>query len=93
MTQPDISQARRSSFLSLLMGAMLAVSAAAFLILLSGGLFFHVVAVIGGMAAVAVFHYLLWGKSLGERTAGEREEMTLNERARDSDPGSWTYRR
>lgn len=93
MTQPDPAQARRSSFLSLLLGMLAALFALGLLILLGGSLLFPFVAVILGIIAVAMFHYLLWGKSLSEQTAGEREEMALNERARDSDATPWTYRR
>ena len=56
-----------------------------FLVMITGGLFFYVGLIVVGLAAMGGLHYLLWGKLLQERTAGEREEAELLARAKAED--------
>ncbi len=39
-----------------------------------GGFIVHIGAVVGGIALIGVIHYLLWGHSMSEAVAEEREE-------------------
>lgn len=91
---PDSAAPRRASPLAVLTGSLLCLALLVLLIVASGGLLLNLVLVLGGIGLLAAFHYLLWGKSLTDRTAGERVERALNELARDDDrPGQWTFRR
>jgi hypothetical protein len=76
----------RASLLPVMLGAALVLFSVTVLILITGGLFFYVALVAGGLAAMGALHYLVWGKLLQERTAGEREEAELLDRARAEDP-------
>ena len=44
------------------------------LTIITWGLFLYVVLIVGGIAALAILNYLLWGRSMMQATAGEREE-------------------
>src|SRR3954447_17193534 len=83
----------RAMFLPLLLGGMLLAFFALFLILITGGFFFHVLSVMLFIAFLAGVHYLLWGKSLMQQTAGEREELEVAQRAREEQAEDWHYRR
>jgi hypothetical protein len=41
------------------------------------GVIFHVLVAVVGIALVGFLHYLLWGQSLSQEVAGEREEEEL----------------
>jgi hypothetical protein len=45
-----------------------------FMILVTGGFFFYVLLGVAGIAALGFVNYLLWGRSMMQATAGEREE-------------------
>jgi hypothetical protein len=51
------------------------------LILISGGWVLWLVIVTAAMVMFGCFHYLLWGKLLSDKVAGEREEEKLLQRA------------
>jgi protein-S-isoprenylcysteine O-methyltransferase Ste14 len=55
------------------------------LIFISGGFFLWVILAIGGIAGLASFHYLLWGKLYSDQVAGEREEAQLLERIQEEE--------
>lgn len=76
---------KRSAMLTAFLGASVAVFALGFLILITGGLFLHVALICGVIGGLAAVHYLLWGKLLSNRTAGEREEHLLLERMREEE--------
>jgi hypothetical protein len=76
----------RDTVLPALLGGILAVFFLTFLVVVTGGIFFWVALVVGGIVLFGWFHYWLWGKALTERTAGEREEAELFERARGEEP-------
>src|SRR5260370_36739638 len=44
------------------------------------GIFSYVIGIVAAIAVVGTFHYVLWGFSLTEETAGEREEAELKAR-------------
>lgn len=96
MSDPDTDSAaaRRASPLAVLSGSLLSLALLVLFIVASGGMLLSAGLVLIGIGLIAAFHYLLWGKSLSDRTAGERVERALNEKARDDDrPGQWTFRR
>jgi hypothetical protein len=88
MSDPRDPGSDRATFLPVMFGAAVVLFSVTFLVMITGGLFFYVALVAGGLAAMGGLHYLLWGKLLSERTAGEREEAELLERAKaeEADP-------
>jgi hypothetical protein len=50
-----------------------------FLNLVSLGIFAYVLAAIVGIAAVGFLHYAVWGYTLSQQVAGEREEQRIKE--------------
>jgi len=86
MHEPHDPGSARASLLPVMLGAVLVLFSVTALILITGGLFFYVGLVAGALAALGALHYLVWGKLLQERTAGEREEAELLDRARAEDP-------
>lgn len=73
-------QPQRGHFLALAMTALVGGCFLVFLIYASGGFFFYVLATVGLMAAVGFLHYVLWGQSLTQQVAAEKEEDELRER-------------
>ena len=64
----------REKFLSFMLAAMV-ISVFSFLLMLScGGLAVAIVAVVGGLAALCLANYLLWGRAILRSTVGERED-------------------
>jgi hypothetical protein len=72
----------RETYLTLMLATMGAAFVLFMLIVITGGLVIYLLAVVAGLAAFAGLHYLLWGRMLSERTAGEREEEQLREQAK-----------
>ena len=85
MSDPRDPGPEHARFLPVMMGAALTLFFVTFLVMITGGLFFYVGLIVVGLAAMGGLHYLLWGKLLQERTAGEREEAELLERAKAED--------
>jgi hypothetical protein len=76
---------KRSTLLTVFLAGLVGMFFLGFLILITGGFFLHVALIVGVVGGMAGFHYLLWGKLLTERTAGEREEHLLLERMREEE--------
>lgn len=76
---------RRNTFLSLFLGTAVALFSFTFLLVILGKAFLLFVMVVGGIGMMSWVHYVLWGKLLTERTAGEREEHLLLERMREEE--------
>ena len=72
--EPSPSRRHRETLLTLMLTALLAGGILFFLVLISGGFFVFVVAVVFAMALVGLLHYALWGHALSQEVAGEREE-------------------
>ncbi len=83
MSQNDPN--KRSTMLTVFLVAILGVFILGFMILITGGFFLYVTLVVGVIALMGWAHYLVWGKLLTERTAGEREEHQLLERMREQE--------
>jgi hypothetical protein len=75
------SQQHRHGMLSVFLTLFSLVFFLIVLILVSGGFFLYVVLFAGAILAVALMHYVLWGKAFSESVAGEREEEQLRQRA------------
>lgn len=76
---------QRGTFLSVVF-AILVISLFLFLLFITcGGLFIYILALVGGIAFVGLFHYLLWGHSMTNEVAGEREEEELRESMEEED--------
>ena len=80
MEHPDTSSTRRrESFLTIFLTLLGGAGFLSFLIVVSGGFFFYVVIAVAALGLFGYCHYLLWGRSMIENTAGEREELLLRE--------------
>src|SRR5689334_9951669 len=80
MSEPDQPVESRGTFMPLLIGTLVAA-------LLLGLLHWS----LGALVVLGLIHYLMWGRSLSEEVAGEREEMELLERDREQKPQNWTF--
>lgn len=78
--EPTPEQQQRGHFLTIALAAMLGGGFLLFLIFASGGFFFHVLVVVAIMAVVGFLHYVLWGQSLTQQVAAEKEAEDLRER-------------
>jgi hypothetical protein len=67
----------RDTYLTIVLCAFVAIPTFVFLNVLTGGLFLWLLIGAGGIAILGTFHYLLWGRSFSQETAGEREEEEL----------------
>jgi hypothetical protein len=76
---------RHETFLTIFLTGIAALGFLTFLIVISGGFFFYVLAAMAGIGVFALLHYLLWGYSFSEEVAGEREEEEARERAEADD--------
>jgi hypothetical protein len=59
-----------------------------FLNFITFGLFFYVIVAVLVIGAVGGLHYLLWGQSLNDEVAGEREEAELRDKM-EADHEAW----
>lgn len=74
----------RGSFLSLVLAFLGTGGFVGFLILLSNGLLLYMMLGVFCFAGVGLLHYLLWGHTMSQQVARERQalEMRLEEEAR-----------
>jgi hypothetical protein len=77
---PEQHTRRRETFLTIFFAVLAGGGFLLFLVLVTGGFFLYPLLIGGGIAAVGGLHYLLWGRSLSEQTAGEREEAEFRAR-------------
>jgi hypothetical protein len=82
------SQPRRETFLAFLLTTFFAGGFFLFMVLVTGGFFLYVLAAVAGIGIVGYAHYLLWGHSLTQEVAGEREEEEERERWENENAGS-----
>jgi hypothetical protein len=73
-------QRRRETLLAFLLTGFLAGAFLLFMVLITGGFFLRVLAVVAVIGIVGYAHYLLWGHSLTQEVAGEREQEEERER-------------
>src|SRR5713101_7043177 len=71
---------RRESVLTIILVTVFGGGVFFFLNFVSLGIFSYVIGIVAAIAVVGTFHYVLWGFSLTEETAGEREEAELKAR-------------
>jgi hypothetical protein len=82
--EDEAADQRRQNFLTLLLTTVLAAFCIFVLVLITGGFFLYVVFVAAAIAAIGLFHYLLWGKFLSDQFGGERErEEEVRRRAQE----------
>jgi hypothetical protein len=77
---PEQYTRRRETVLTIFFAVLAAGGFLLFLTVITGGFFLYVLGVAGGVGALGGLHYLLWGRSLNEQTAGEREEAEFRAR-------------
>ncbi len=71
---------KRESMLTIILVTVFGGGVFFFLNFVSLGIFSYVIGIVAAIAVVGTFHYVLWGFSLTEETAGEREEAELKAR-------------
>jgi hypothetical protein len=81
----DSYQRRRETFLTVFLAAIVLFGMLLVFTILTGGFLLYVLAVVAVGGVIGGMHYLLWGRTYTERTAGEREELEREERAAAGD--------
>jgi hypothetical protein len=81
-------QQRRATFVGYLLTLLLGAAILLFLIFVTGGFFLNIMAALAIIGAVGYVHYLLWGHSLTQAVAGEREEEEARERWEEGQTGA-----
>jgi hypothetical protein len=69
----------RATFVAVAVAILFGIPCTGFLIALTEGYALVAIVVVALLGAVAGAHYLLWGRSMAQNTAGEREEEELRE--------------
>jgi hypothetical protein len=67
----------RDTYLTILLCGFVGIPLFVFLNIITGGLFLWLLIGAAGIGVLGAFHYLLWGRSFSQETAGEREEQEL----------------
>jgi hypothetical protein len=67
----------REDMLAIMLTAIVLGIFGVFMIVVTGGLLLQIIGVVTIGTAIGWVHYRLWGRSLVNRTAGEREEAEL----------------
>ena len=78
----------RDTYLTIVLCAFVGIPVFVFLNILTGGLFLWLLIGAAGIGVLGAFHYLLWGRSFSQETAGEREEEELR---REVEAEEWPY--
>ena len=73
-------QKSRESLLTVVLALLLGGSFAFFLDLVTLGYFRWIIVTVIGITLVGYLHYVLWGYSLSQDVAGEREELEIKDR-------------
>jgi hypothetical protein len=81
--EPRVSAAR-NTFLAVVLSLLVGGVGFVFLIVITGGFFFYVLAVMVGFGLFAYLHYLLWGRSLSQDVRGEAGAEPV-----EGEPGEW----
>jgi len=69
----------RATFVALAVAILFGIPCTGFLVALTEGYALVAIVLVALLGAVAGAHYLLWGRSMAQDTAGEREEEELRE--------------
>jgi hypothetical protein len=80
---------RRENMLGVFLVLFFGAGFFVFLVVVTFGFFLSVLAAVVIIAVVGYFHYMLWGYSLTQEVAGEREEEEARERwENENEPSS-----
>jgi hypothetical protein len=88
-----VDSSGRDTYLTIVLCVFVVIPVFVFLNILTGGLFLWLLLSAVVIGVLGFFHYLLWGRSFSQETAGEREEEQLRaqfedaEQARDESDG------
>jgi hypothetical protein len=72
-------ESSRATIIVVALAVLFGIPCTGLLIALTEGYALVAIAVVALIGAVAGVHYLLWGRAMTQRTAGEREEEELRE--------------
>jgi len=75
----------RSSLLTVMLTIIGGSLSFVVLFIACGGVIIYIGAVVGGIAVIGLIHYLLWGHSLTEAVAEEREQEETTDPLADDD--------
>jgi hypothetical protein len=75
----------RSSLLTVLLTILGGSLFLLVLFITCGGLIIYIGAVVGGIAVIGLIHYLLWGHSMTEAVADEREQEQISDPLAEDD--------
>jgi hypothetical protein len=78
----------RDTFLVVMLFVLIGIPLFVFFNVITSGLFILMVVVASGLGVLGAIHYFLWGRSLTQETAGEREEQEALEASEYED---WPY--
>lgn len=81
---PDENQ-YRANLLSVFLSLIAACAFLVFTFLLCGGMSLYVLAVIGGLFAFGLLHYVLWGQAMTKEVEGERAESEMVDERQSED--------
>lgn len=87
-SEPQPQRKRSETILTVALVIILGGLLVFFLNLVSLGIFMHVGAAIVALTLIGFLHYVLWGQSLSQTTAGEREEAEIKARM-EADQDDW----
>jgi len=76
-SQPDSGRRGRENLLAVMLTVIVLGVFGVFMIVVTGGLLLQILGVVLVGVAVGWVHYRLWGRTLVQDTAGEREEAEL----------------
>jgi hypothetical protein len=78
--RPTSGQTARENMLAIMLTAVVLGVFGVFMIVVTGGLLLQLLGVVIAGSAIGWIHYRLWGRTLVEKTAGEREEAELRDK-------------
>jgi len=65
----------RGTFLGIVLAVVVGGAAIVYCIIIMGPFFFGLLGVVTAIAILGCVHYVIWGRSLDQHVAGEREEQ------------------
>jgi hypothetical protein len=75
----------RENLLAIVLSAMIVGGFVVFMIIATGGLLLQILGAVVVLAVLGWIHFQLWGRTLSEETAGEREEAELRAKIEQKD--------
>jgi hypothetical protein len=84
----DRPRTSRDTYLVVVLFILVGIPLFVFLNVITSGLFILMLVVASGLGVLGSLHYFLWGRTLNQEVASEREKMNGSE---VFDEGEWSY--